>query len=159
MRHKANTRSSLFLMELIIAILFFSLASAICLRMFAKSQQLSTEASALNQAVNQTSSVAELIRYDIIHGSHSLATEYPDADVTEDFGNSTIYFNRNWNSCTKEHAEYKLIIQEQPASATLKKYTLDMYNTARTISETDSGAVIYELPLSIHVAREVNAHE
>ena len=38
MRRKANTRSSLFLMELILAILFFSLASAVCLRMFAKSQ-------------------------------------------------------------------------------------------------------------------------
>jgi flagellar basal body-associated protein FliL len=81
LRHKTNTRSSLFLMELIIAILFFSLASAVCLRMFAKSHQLSTDASAGNQAVNQTVNVAELIRYDLQNDTRTLSDTYPEADI------------------------------------------------------------------------------
>lgn len=153
MRHKANTRSSLFLMEMIVAILFFSLASAVCLRMFAKSHQLSTDAAVLNQAVNQTDNIAELIKYDSEHGSDTLTAEYPDADITADYADSVIYFDQNWKACTSKQATYKLIIREQTVSATLKQYTLDMYGTS------DSKDAIYELPLSIHIAREVTAHE
>lgn len=227
MKHKTNTRSSLFLMELIIAILFFSLASAVCLRMFAKSYQLSTDASARNQAVNQTSNVAELIRYDLENGAHTLADAYPDANIiksvigntdTANFNNikpdssngentnmtnaaaaninvedmyngSVIYFDKNWDACSAEQAEYRLIIQAQDSSATLRKYVLSMYSlsatdSSNTASDSDSSVsdavssdaansdavesdamksdnadCIYELPLSIHIAREVGAHE
>lgn len=167
MRHKTNTRSSLFLMELIIAILFFSLASAVCLRMFAKSHQLSTDASTRNQAVNQTCNVAELIKYDLENNTHTLADNYPDADIiksvkgntvaanTEDMYNgSVIYFNKNWEACSAGQCVYKLTVQAQDSSNTLRKYTL-------TVSEADSdnSNCIYELPISIHIAREVASHE
>ena len=151
MRHKTNTRSSLFLMELIIAILFFSLASAVCLRMFAKSHQLSTDASAGNQAVNQTVNVAELIRYDLQNDTRTLSDTYPEAaDV---YNGSVIYFNKSWETCSADLAEYRLVIQAQDSSATLRKYVLSMY------SLSDATDCIYELPLSIHIAREVGAHE
>ena len=157
MRHKTNTRSSLFLMELIIAILFFSLASAVCLRMFAKSHQLNTDASAGNQAVNQTVNVAELIRYD----THTLSDTYPEADIlysvvsnaADVYNGSVIYFNKSWETCSADLAEYRLVIQAQDSSATLRKYVLSMY------SLSDATDCIYELPLSIHIAREVGAHE
>ena len=35
MRHRLQRRSNLFLMEIILAILFFSIASAVCIRLFA----------------------------------------------------------------------------------------------------------------------------
>ena len=225
MRHKTKTRSSLFLMELIIAILFFSLASAVCLRLYAKSHQLSTDASARNQAVNQTGNVAELIKYDLENGTRTLAEKYPDADIItansnrtnadaktvniEDmYSGSVIYFDKNWDACSVDQAEYKLIIQAQDSSATLRKYMLSMYSLSEetadvTVSSdsggadsnnsgsdndtvnsdavnsgavnsgavdsgagsdsgnaaSNSGSRIYELPLSIHIAREVAAHE
>ena len=196
MRHKTNTRSSLFLMELIIAILFFSLASAVCLRMFAKSHQLSTDASAQNQAVNTAANVAELIRYDLKNGTSTLAEEYPEADIIKNnavttdstntnvantdtanantadmYSGSVIYFDKNWEVCSTDQAEYKLTIQAQDSSATLRKYVLSMYSTSNTAgsdssdtaSDNASGSgndnCIYELPLSIHMQREVAAHE
>lgn len=157
MRHKTNTRSSLFLMELIIAILFFSLASAVCLRMFAKSHQLSTDASAGNQTVN----VAELIRYDLQNDTRTLSDTYPEADIlysvvsnaADVYNGSVIYFNKSWETCSADLAEYRLVIQAQDSSATLRKYVLSMY------SLSDATDCIYELPLSIHIAREVGAHE
>ena len=42
--------SSLFLLELIFAILFFSVASAVCVQVFVKSHTLSTQAHDLTQA-------------------------------------------------------------------------------------------------------------
>ena len=44
----SNSRSGIFLMELIAAILFFALAASLCLEMFAKSHQISNEAKCLN---------------------------------------------------------------------------------------------------------------
>ena len=167
MRHKTNTRSSLFLMELIIAILFFSLASAVCLRMFAKSHQLSTDASDRNQAVNQTCNVAELIKYDLENNTHTLADNYPDADIiksvkgsadaanAEDMYNgSVIYFDKNWKTCSAGHYVYKLTIQAQDSSNTLRKYSLTVSEAA-----SDKHNCIYELPISIHIAREAASHE
>lgn len=55
-------QSRLFLLEITLAILFFSLASAVCLRCFAKSHILSTQAAELNQAVSQSENIAELLR-------------------------------------------------------------------------------------------------
>ena len=60
--HNPAKRSSLFLMELMIAILFFSLASAVCVQLFVKSHLLTREAADLNQAVSQAQSAAEVIR-------------------------------------------------------------------------------------------------
>lgn len=180
MRHKTNTRSSLFLMELIIAILFFSLASAVCLRMFAKSHQLSTDASAQNQAVNKAGNVAELIQYDLENKAHTLSDEYPDADIIQSvlgntdkkeadaadagtangtaedlYNGSILYFDQNWDACSAGQAKYKLTIQAQDSSVTLRKYVLSIYS----LKGTDKKNCIYELPLSIHIAREVAAHE
>ena len=54
-----HSRSSLFLMEMIIAILFFSLASAVCIQLFARSHLLSTQTVNQNHAVIQAQNLAE----------------------------------------------------------------------------------------------------
>ena len=53
--------SSLFLLELIFTILFFSVASAVCVQIFVKSHTLSTQAHDLTQASRRAGDVAELI--------------------------------------------------------------------------------------------------
>ena len=62
MKRTSNSRSSLFLIELIIAILFFSLVSAVCLRAFARSHILTENARDLNAALMHVESTAELLR-------------------------------------------------------------------------------------------------
>ena len=62
MTRHSQQQSRLFLLEITLAILFFSLASAVCLRCFAKSHILSTQAAELNQAVSQSENIAELLR-------------------------------------------------------------------------------------------------
>ncbi len=58
MNHRSS-RSSLFLMELILVILFFSLASAVCVQMFVRSHVLSSTSVELNNAVVWCESMAE----------------------------------------------------------------------------------------------------
>lgn len=52
-----NSKSSLFLMELIIVIMFFSLASGSCIQLFAKAHQLTEETTIEQQAMMITDSV------------------------------------------------------------------------------------------------------
>ena len=54
-----HSKSSLFLMELIIALLFFSLASTVCIRLFVKAHSLSAQTVDQNYAVNYAQNMAE----------------------------------------------------------------------------------------------------
>lgn len=58
-RNRAQA-SSLFLLELTMAILFFSIASAVCVQIFVKSRAMSLHAEELNAAVREVSSAAEI---------------------------------------------------------------------------------------------------
>lgn len=54
-----HSKSSLFLMELIIALLFFSLASTVCIRLFVNAHSLSSQTVDMNYAVNYAQNMAE----------------------------------------------------------------------------------------------------
>ncbi len=55
-----NSKSSLFLMEMIIAVLVFSICSAVCVQIFAKAYITSENTQILNSSVTACSSAAEL---------------------------------------------------------------------------------------------------
>ena len=81
-KHRSRS-SSLFLMELIIAILVFAVASAVCVQIFVTSHQLSDRASKLNSAVNEASSIAEIVNASssLSEAEDLVSGNYPDADV------------------------------------------------------------------------------
>lgn len=57
--NKTSSRTGLFLMELIIGILFFSLAGALCIQMFVKSHTISQSSTQLNHGVLWAQNIAE----------------------------------------------------------------------------------------------------
>lgn len=59
MKVKESSKSSLFLLELMISIVFFALAAAGCVQVFAKAHMLSQEAGRLDMAVSVAQSLAE----------------------------------------------------------------------------------------------------
>ena len=73
-------RSSLFLLELMIAILFFCLASAVCVQIFVKAHTISRETQELNTALEKVSGYTELFLADAL---------------TEDTGSSMTQTGRN----------------------------------------------------------------
>ena len=86
-----SKRSSLFLLELILAIGFFCIASAVCVQIFVKSYTIEQESTALNHAVHLATSAAETFR-------HSEIEPYET------------YYDKKWNICSKDEAYYTFIL-------------------------------------------------
>ncbi|MBQ5850508.1 MAG: hypothetical protein IIW54_06810 [Lachnospiraceae bacterium] len=101
MKPNYTSRSGLFLIELIISIFFFIVASAIVIQLFAKAHFISTDAIDINHALFHTQNISE-----IFIGNNgdfkSLKTEY-----TETLNDTNIYsitdneliilFDKKWN--------------------------------------------------------------
>lgn len=96
MKRTPARRSSLFLLECIIAILFFILTAAICVSLFAKSYKISKDSEDLTMAVHITSSYVEEFRAGI---------DFPDE--------TRLYFDENWMKCEDSLAAHTLIITTQ----------------------------------------------
>ena len=106
MNKQPSRRSSLFLMELIIAILFFSLASTVCVRIFVKSHTLEQESVQLNHAISAASSVAEIFRNQK-NPFEILEMQYPDAVKSDNY--YQFFYDEDWSLCNKDEAVYTVI--------------------------------------------------
>lgn len=62
MERKNASRSGMLLLELMMAILIFSLSAAVCIQVFVKAHDLSGRAEDLAQAVSSCASAAEILR-------------------------------------------------------------------------------------------------
>ncbi len=172
MTRHSQQQSRLFLLEITLAILFFSLASAVCLRCFAKSHILSTQAAELNQAVSQSENIAELLRSlpendrkDAQKISNVLQLEYPavnfsatdtatdmDTDIDTEidsaqksWGSWSLYFDSDWNSCQQAQAVYQIQIQAFCEDSVI----LFHLNAEPASSSLDSSDSIYQLDLKL----------
>lgn len=114
-----NNTSSLFLLELILAILFFSVASALCIQIFTKAHLMSQDARDLNFAVNEVSSMAE---------------QMPDDSLQD----AAAYYNSSYASCEKADAVYVLTVHYEPEDTLLKAHiSMDTIADNRNIYTLD----------------------
>ena len=114
-----NNTSSLFLLELILAVLFFSVASALCIQIFTKAHLMSQDARDLNFAVNEVSSMAE----------HMSDGTLQDAAA---------YYDSSYASCEKADAVYVLTVHYEPEDTLLKAHiSMDTIADNRNIYTLD----------------------
>ena len=114
-----NNTSSLFLLELILAVLFFSVASALCIQIFTKAHLMSQDARDLNFAVNEVSSMAELM---------------PDDSLQD----AAAYYDSSYASCEKADAVYVLTVHYEPEDTLLKAHiSMDTVADNRNIYTLD----------------------
>lgn len=130
-----NTRSSLFLMELIIAILFFSLGSAVCVRAFVQAHLTSQTARDLSFASSGVSSAASVVRY-AGSGLSDLQAYYPTA--ISDGDETVVYYDSGFSPCDGGDAAYILRILTTRADGAENAH-IRMLNA--------SSELIYELEL------------
>ena len=89
---RTHSKTPLFLMELIIMLLVFSISAAVCLQVFAGAKRISAESSRLDTAVIQAQNAAECWK----------ATKGDIAETAEMFGSETdgnsfsVYDEENW---------------------------------------------------------------
>lgn len=132
MKRKNRPRSSsLFLMELILAIFFFTAASAVCVQIFVKAHVLSTESRALNHAVNLCTGAAEA-------WSVSPKEELEDGAVYT-------YYDEEFSVCKKEDARYEMCVETESAA--------DMVWAEITMKVCDTKEEIYDLCTGRHLPR------
>ena len=105
-----KSRTSLFLMEMIIAVFFFAVTSAICAQVFAKAHLVSAHTSELNQAVFHTENIAETFRS--ANGSFN--------------GPSAFFYDENWQECPEETAVYRISVRTADET-TVKKIRISVF--------------------------------
>lgn len=108
-RNRARS-SSLFLLELIIAILFFSACAAVCVQFFVKSHTMSQDSKELNFAVNECTTLAEIIQSSDTEAKAVSAIKdmYPESDIQMDAHTTAmgIYFDESFKECKPGEARY-----------------------------------------------------
>lgn len=144
MHSKPARRSSLFLMELMIAILFFSLSAAVCVRIFVKSSALELESADLNSAVNASSSIAEILHHHKAPVEY-LKDRYPSADFDEN--SICVYYDTDWQPTNKEQSVYTLELTLND-STTYRIGHIEVYKADQ---------VLYTLTIEKYMGMEVHS--
>ena len=137
MKKQTSNRSGLLLMEIIIAILFFSVISAICLQLFVKSHTISRDTEELDTAVNQAASVADIIRGTEDAGT-ALREYYPHMKAKD--SNMYIYYDKEFKPCSEADAGYYLKIDKGASDNGITEYRLSLVKSG-------SSSHIYELDI------------
>lgn len=139
--HRSKSKSSLFLMEMIVTLLFFSIAGAICVQLFVQAHILSKQADELNMAVAVSQSFVEVMRG--TDGSmDALLEQFPDADrisinVLEQ------YYDSEYHVCADTEATYVIEVTLTPTAA------FQIIHTKMIQLETKE--IIYELSATKYI--------
>ena len=170
-----NNTSSLFLLELILAVLFFSVASALCIQIFTKSHLMSQDARDLNFAVNEVSSMAEQISAGTLHSDTAASSDDtaassddtaassgdtaassgdtasdPSTQISNDaWQDDTAYYDSSYASCEKADAVYVLTVHYEPEDTLLKAHI-----SMDTIADNRN---IYTLDVTNHLQRRAES--
>lgn len=156
-----NNTSSLFLLELILAVLFFSVASALCIQIFTKAHLMSQDARDLNFAVNEVSSMAEQISAGTLHPDTAASSDDTAASSDDTASDSstqisndawqddTAYYDSSYASCEKADAVYVLTVHYEPEDTLLKAHI-----SMDTIADNRN---IYTLDVTNHLQRRAES--
>ena len=136
LKNNGSRSSRLFLIELIIAILFFSLGSAVCVQAFVKAHLTSKEARDLAFASTTASSAASVIRFS--DGDPARFTTYFPEAVSGGDGVMLVRYGDDFAPCGEDEAAYVLRV-ETTQNGSVEETHICMYD--------EKDQVIYELEL------------
>lgn len=174
MKRTPAKRSSLFLLELIIAILFFSLTSAVCVQIFVRAHLISRQTKEQNMALEKISGFTEVFlagaSIEDLPGviKSAGADEQPTSETfsdSSDSGISTqeetssyqIYYDADWQPCNPDNATFLIQIQIKPQGAlqhgTFSAQHLDAEN------ENDTDSILYSVETDFCPAPEKEADQ
>ncbi len=118
---RTRSKSGLFLIELIIAILFFSLGSIVCVRMFLTSHLLALDSERMNSAVAAARSAAEIYQ----SGGNDLLVEMTGATLQDNEFTATFDESGSFNKDGEFIAVFSEDIDNNLGILTIKTFYLD----------------------------------
>jgi hypothetical protein len=110
-----TSKSALFLFELMIIILVFTLAAAVCTQIFASAYDMSMESRELTMSSMNAQTIAEEFK-----------AGKPDIEP--------LYFDRNWVAVGKDNAFYTVVLEEQKDSAVMRHASVNVYKEGGSLS-------------------------
>lgn len=119
MRKRNHSKAGLFLIELMISVLFFSVTAAFFMKVFVKSNEMRKESKIVFEAQLRVSSAAEMLK--------------------EGKEPEQIYYGADWRPCEKKDAQYILMVEEKKRD-NLITYTIKMCSPKKD--------VIYQVKMS-----------
>lgn len=142
-----KSKTSLFLMEMILSVLIFSISVAICVKVFMKAYNISYSTKELNMAVTRCTSAAELFYG--FSGDLSQIQMEMDADHSgiSDKGSLTLFYNGKYDKCSEKDAEYYMLLVNHKDEDIL---TCDI-----TMCKYNNDEVIYSLSLDMYTGGTV----
>lgn len=153
MEIRTRSGSSLFLTEMIISILFFSITAAFCIQIFVHAHLVSQRSEDLNHAQNLASSMVEAIA--AIDGETDMISQYfPEACITEN--SIAVFYDDNWEICTRNEASYGLFVTLNEEKNMISGEVLV---TNDILSPDKEENQLYELPFRHHIANTVTKEE
>lgn len=146
-------KTGLFLMELIIAILFFSLAAAICIQLFVKSHMISERSIALNHSILLAQNTAEIF-YATNGDPEKMASLL---GCGESSGTAAVADSDNASTLTLFYTDKFDCLDPAEAASAVFQQTISLYADSDpalitchiVISELSSGDVIYSLDTTL----------
>ena len=127
MNNDTNRSSHLFLIEIIIAVLFFSLGSAVCVQAFVKAHLTSQEARDLAFASSTVSSAASVVRFS--DGDREMFFDYFPEAVTDENGAVLMCYGGDFTPCGEAEAAYVLRV-ETNLNGTEEETNISMFDEA-----------------------------
>ena len=161
-----SSKSSLFLIELIISILFFSIASAACIQLFVKAHLTDEKTQETNQIVIWSQNLSELwyanegslpAVYNRLSADYS--TENICMQLTESNNKLTIYMNQDFSFC--DPADYTATYRIELCNEAESESGLLQLASICFFKDTDEAStLLYNLSLQQYTAVERGAlHE
>lgn len=146
-------KTGLFLMELIIAILFFSLAATICIQLFVKSHMISERSIALNHSILLAQNTAEI--FYATNGDPEKTASL--LGCGESSGTAAIADSDNTSTLTLFYTDKFDCLDPAEAASAVFQQTISLYADSDpalitchiVISELSSGDVIYSLDTTL----------
>lgn len=135
MQKYRHTKSSPFLLEIMLNLLFFVILIMVCLQLFLKAHHFSKDTTLLHRAVAVCTSIAEVYQSNLDEPD-ILETIYPEALILND--TVLIYFDSNFTACSEFESIYRVFLSRNIENNRI---------IIRFLRKNDS-AIIYELEAS-----------
>lgn len=141
MNIRSTSKSALFLMELMIAILFFSVAGAVSIQLFVSSHLLSESTVNTNQSILHSQTIAEAFT-----GTNADILELQKTLQASPIGESSLelYFDQDWKACNEAIAHF---------TATVSLRNESGLSYADIVFSDNTGLVLYQLTVSHYLQK------
>ncbi len=151
MNNRNSSKTGLFLMELILAVLLFAISGAICIQLFVNSHIISQKSVDLNHSILWAQNVAETF-YACNGNVAEMSALFTDCSYDSDTSSEqlTLLFDKNFNSVSNQEENLCSYL----LSATIYPDDAGLLICQISVRKTTDEETIYELQTTLFPAKE-----